>query len=165
MIAPLQLLDYRSEALAYERLEAEPAPEDVDIGVGLQFDIDTHFDEERGAQCIALKVGFNESEEDLPDDVIRYIAHRGRVKVTGWLSWIDEEMSSRDDARRLLLVNGLSMLYGIARVRIADLTEGEDERLLLPSVSFKPVADQFLDQEGQEDTAAEGKGGASDEED
>jgi preprotein translocase subunit SecB len=73
--------------------------------------------------------------------------HRGELRVTGWLTWISEEVATRDDARRLLLVNGLSMLFGIARVRVADLTAGSDRRLVLPSISFKPIVEDFLEED------------------
>ena len=144
MIAPLQLVDFETTALAYERLDAEPPPEDLDLGVGLGFEIEAEVDEERDAQRIRLLVSYN--EEDVPEDVKPYLKHRGRLRVTGWLQWIDEETADRDDAERLLLTNGLTMLYGIARVRVADLTDG-DGRLLLPSVSFLPIVDDWLEEE------------------
>lgn len=149
MIAPLQLDDFETQVLAYERVEAESPPEDVDVGVAFGFEIDAEVDEERGNQRIRLLVSYN--EEDVPDDVEPYIKHRGRLQVTGWLHWIDEEFADREDAERLLLTNGLTMLYGIARVRVADLTDesrtdGED-RLILPSVSFLPIVEDWLEEE------------------
>ena len=39
------------------------------------------------------------------------------------------------------------MLFGIARVRISELTSESDRRLLLPSITFKPVVENFLDGE------------------
>ena len=144
MIAPLQLHDFETQTLAYERIEAEPPPEDADVGVGLGFEIDAEVDEERDAQRIDLLVSYN--EEDIPEDVEPYIKHRGRLRITGWLHWFDEEFAEREDAERLLLTNGLTMLYGIARVRIADLTEG-DGQLILPSVSFLPIVEDWLEEE------------------
>jgi len=150
MIAPLQLLDYRTTTLAYERLDAEPPPDDVDLGVALEFEIDATYDDENEVQRLALTVGYNEKE--VPDEVAPYISHQGRIRVTGWLQWIDDEVSNRDDARDLMLTNGLTMLYGIARVRVADLTEGGDrDRLLLPSVAFQPIVRDWLQED--EDSA------------
>ena len=142
--APLQLADFEAATLAYERLEAEPPPDDADLGVGLSFEIDAEFDEEQETQRIELHVRYND-EDEVPEEVAPYIAHRGHVRVTGWLHWIDEEFAAREDAQRLLLTNGLSMLYGIARVRVADLTaDGRDRRLVLPSVNFQPAVEEWL---------------------
>lgn len=146
MIAPLQLIDYRSELLAYDRRDPEPIPDDVDAGVGIGVEIETDFDEERKVRCIHLTVVFN-AEDEMPDEIRPYVMHRGRLRVTGWVNWINEEFAARDDAERLLLVNGLSMLFGIARVRISDLTSESDRRLLLPSITFKPVVEDFLGEE------------------
>jgi preprotein translocase subunit SecB len=147
MIAPLQLLDYQSELRSYDRLEAEPVPDDVDMGVGLGLEVNTEFDDDREALCVRLTVQFN-PEEEIPEDVHPYVMHRGALHVTGWLTWISEEFAERDDARRLLLVNGLSMLFGIARVKIADLTSDSARRLVLPSISFKPIVEDFLEKDG-----------------
>jgi len=143
MIAPLQLLDYRTTMLAYERLDAKSPPDDVDLGVALEFEIDATYEDEKDVQRLALTIGYNQTQ--IPDEVAPYIAHRGQVRVTGSLRWIDDEVASRDDARDLMLTNGLTMLYGIARVRVADLTEGgERERLLLPSIAFQPIVKDWL---------------------
>ncbi|WP_022836393.1 hypothetical protein [Salisaeta longa] len=143
MIAPLQLLDYRSELLTYERLDPEPIPDDVDAGVGVGIELETTFDKERNARCVHLTVAFN-ADDELPEAMRPYVMHRGRLRVTGWLTWIDEEVAARDDAERLLLVNGLSMLFGIARVHISDLTSTSRRRLVLPSITFKPIVEEFL---------------------
>jgi len=158
MIAPLQLLDYRSELQAYERLDAEPVPEDVDMGIGLGVELNTEFDDDREALCVRLTIDFN-PESEIPEEIRPYVMHRGRFQVTGWLTWIDESIASRDDARRLLLVNGLSMLFGIARVHIADLTSGSDRRLVLPSISFKPIVEAFL--KGEVDERSDSSGTSS----
>jgi hypothetical protein len=159
MIAPLQLLDYQSELRSYDRLEAEPVPDDVDMGVGLGLEVKTEFDDDREALCVRLTVQFN-PEEEIPEDVHPYVMHRGALHVTGWLTWISEEFADRDDARRLLLVNGLSMLFGIARVKIADLTSDSDRRLVLPSISFKPIVEDFLEEDGGD--AEDGPEGSND---
>jgi preprotein translocase subunit SecB len=149
MIAPLQLLDFESELQAYERLVAEPVPDDIDMGIGLGVEFNMEFDDDREALCVRLTVQFN-AEEEIPDDIRPYVMHRGKIHVTGWLTWISEDFAARDDARRLLLVNGLSMLFGIARVRVADLTAGSDRRLVIPSISFKPIVEDFLEEDGNE---------------
>lgn len=155
MIAPLQLLDYHTATLAYERLDTEPPPDDVDLGVALEFAIDATYDDEKDVQRLALTVGYNQTK--VPDEVAPYIAHRGQVRVTGSLRWIDDEVASRDDARDLMLTNGLTMLYGIARVRVADLTEGgERERLLLPSIAFQPIVKDWLQDDEKSTDEANG---------
>lgn len=144
-MAPLQLIDFRSDTLAHERLESEPWPDDVDRGIALSFELEAKHDEERDAQQLSLTVSYN--EDRIPDEVAPYIAHKGRIRITGWLRWVDDEVADRDDASELLFTNGFSMLYGVARVRIADLTEGvSTERLLLPSVNFLPMVRDWLSQ-------------------
>ena len=147
MIAsPLQLVDFEAATLAYERLEADPPPDNAEMGVGLSIEMDAAFEKDRDVQRLQLDVRYN-NEEDVPEDAAPYIAHRGHVRVTGWLHWASEEVAARDDAERLLLTNGLSMLYGIARVRVADLTaDGRDQRLVLPSVNFRPAVQQWLEE-------------------
>ena len=155
MIAPLQLHNYSTTTLSYERLEAETPPEDVEPGIGLSFGVDAEFDDEEEVQYIALNVRYNQDEE-VPEDLAPYIVHRGHVRVTGKLYWADEEVAAREDARRLLLTNGLSMLYGIARVRVADITDdGEEDRLVLPSVNFLPVAEDWLSEDEDESEPTE----------
>ena len=150
--APLQLADFEAATLAYERLEADPPPDDIEMGVGLSIEMDAAFEEDRDVQRLQLDVRYN-NEEDVPEDAAPYIAHRGHVRVTGWLHWASEEVAARDDAERLLLTNGLSMLYGIARVRVADLTaDGLDRRLVLPSVNFRSAVQQWLDEGEKEET-------------
>jgi hypothetical protein len=145
-MAPLQLIDFHSDILAYKRLEAEPWPDDVDEGIALSFELEARHDEDRNAQQLTLTIGYND-EDRIPDEAAPYIAHRGRISITGWLRWIDEEIAARDNARELLFTNGFSMLYSVARVRVADLTEGAStERLLLPSVNFLPMVRDWLSQ-------------------
>lgn len=154
MISPLQLIDYTAETLRYERLDPEPVPKDMEIGVGLGFEIDTAVEEERNAQRLTLSVHFNDKEDDIPKEIAPHIAHRGQVRVQGWVRWINKDMSERDDAQRLLLTNGLSMLYGIARVHTAQLTAGRTSaRLLLPSVSFQPMVDEWMEVNGDDSDA------------
>jgi len=156
MIAPLQLHNYSTTTLSYERLEAETPPEDVELGIGLSFGVDAEFDDEEEVQHIALNVRYNQDEE-VPEDLAPYIVHRGHVRVTGQLYWADEEVAAREDARRLLLTNGLSMLYGIARVRVADITDdGDEDRLVLPSVNFLPVAEDWLSEDDEKGEPTDG---------
>lgn len=150
MIAPLQLIDYTSETVGYERRNAEPVPEDIELGVELGFGMDAKVDEERNAHCVTLFVRFNLNLDEIPEEIQPYIAHRGEARVRGWIRWIDEEAEARDDAPELLLTNGLAMLYGIARVHIAQLTDGRSaERLLVPSISFQPMVDEWMRHEAQ----------------
>jgi preprotein translocase subunit SecB len=153
MIAsPLQLADFEAATLAYERLEADPPPDDAEMGVGLSIEMDAAFEEDRDVQRLQLDIRYN-NEEDVPEEAAPYIAHRGHVRVTGWLYWASEEVAAREDAERLLLTNGLSMLYGIARVRVADLTaDGRDRRLVLPSVNFQPAVQQWLEENESEES-------------
>lgn len=151
MIAPLQLIDYAAETVAYERRNAEPVPDDVELGVEMEFGMDAKMDEERDAHCVTLIVRFNLNLEEIPEEIQPYIAHRGEVRVQGWIRWINDEMEKRDDTPDLLLTNGLAMLYGIARVHIAQLTDGRSvDRLLVPSISFQPMVDKWMKHEAGE---------------
>jgi hypothetical protein len=155
MIAPLQLIDYTAETVSYNRLDPKPAPDNLNVGVGLGFEINSSADEERAAQCLTLNVHFNNREEDIPEEMSPYIAHRGQIRVRGWIQWVSDEMAERDDAQKLLHVNGLAMLYGIARVHTAQLTEGRTSpRLLLPSISFQPMVEDWMqaDKENSENS-------------
>lgn len=152
--APLQLRDYRTTTVSYERLDAQSSPEDIDPGVGLSFGVDAEFDNEEEIQLIELEIRYNE-EDRVPEEIAPYVVHRGHVRVNGEFYWSDEEVAARDDARRLLLTNGLSMLYGIARVRVSDITaDGKEGRLVLPSVSFLPIARDWLNEEEDENTTS-----------
>jgi preprotein translocase subunit SecB len=60
-------------------------------------------------------------------------------------------METRDDAPELLLTNGLAMLYGVARVHIAQLTDGPSaDRLLVPSISFQPMVEEWMNRDAEE---------------
>jgi hypothetical protein len=126
--APLQLADFEAATLAYERLEADPPPDDIEMGVGLSIEMDAAFEEDRDVQRLQLDVRYN-NEEDVPEDAAPYIAHRGHVRVTGWLHWASEEVAARDDAERLLLTNGLSMLYGLDGRRTGSATGAAERQL------------------------------------
>jgi preprotein translocase subunit SecB len=57
-------------------------------------------------------------------------------------------LAERDEAMRLLLVNGLAMLFGVARVHVAQLTEGYmTDRIVLPSINFQPLVDNWMQEE------------------
>jgi hypothetical protein len=155
MIAPLQLIDFHTATLAYERLEAEPLPDDMEMGAALAFEIEAVADEEREAQRIELTLGYNQPD-DVPEDVAPHIQHRGRLRVTGWIRWIDKDVAARDDARQLLLTNGLAMLYGVARVRVADLTDdASSDRLILPSANFHSLVMDWMAKEEKEASGEE----------
>ena len=142
MLAPLQLIDYRAAVQSYERFENAEVTEENAFGIALSLQFEGKLDEENGAQRLKLVVRYNQ-EDDVPEEQQPFIAHRGEISVEGWLRWINEKVAAREDADKLLRANGLAMLYGIARVRIADLTErGNGRRLLLPSVNFQHVVQQ-----------------------
>lgn len=122
MLAPLQLIDYRAAVQSYERFENAEVTEENAFGIALSLQFEGKLDEENGAQRLKLVVRYNQ-EDDVPEEQQPFIAHRGEISVEGWLRWINEKVAAREDADKLLRANGLAMLYGIARVRIADLTE------------------------------------------
>lgn len=131
--APLQLRDYAVTDLAYRRRpDGERTPDD---GLTMRFEME-------GARAggetvlLVLRVWFNEAEDD--DSETPPAPHTGHVEVRGGFQWVGpEDVPGRD---RLTVVNGLSVLYGIARVYVAQASgSGPDARLVLPSVSFHEV--------------------------
>lgn len=147
MLAPLQLINYRAAVRSYERFDDVEVSDDNSMGIALRLQFNHDYDEDTETQRLKLVVQYNQ-DEDVPEEQKPFIAHRGEIGVEGWLRWISKEIAEREDADRLMRANGLSMLYGIARVRVADLTDqGNGSRLLLPSVNFQNIVEE--DESGQ----------------
>jgi preprotein translocase subunit SecB len=70
------------------------------------------------------------------------------LTLVGRFQWLeDAKPADEEEADKLLLVNGLSMLYGTARVHLRQLTDpGPEPVLHLPSISFKPIVEQALEE-------------------
>lgn len=145
ILAPVQLLDYAVEQLEYslQLPSARPLPEPA-AAAGLTFNMRMNEDASSGVYRLQLQVSFNQDEP--PPEVEGHIYHKGSITITGWVKWAtDESKSKADDPRKLLLVSGMSMLYGIARERIAQATaSGPAARMILPSVSFLPLVEDWL---------------------
>ncbi len=145
MIAPIQLIDFAVDQLTYE--QARPAAEELPDALGgvvLGLDLERMYGEDEEHPHLRLVVSFN--EEDIPEDAEGHIYHRGRIVLSGWFGWSREEAAKHvDHPEKLLLVNGLSILYGIARQHLLQLTEpGPAPRMMLPSISLLPVVEQWL---------------------
>lgn len=157
--APLQLIGYQVQELSLERVF--PKESDADpLGFALGFGIESRpVEGEENAYELELTVEFNKDEEQIPEDAEGQIYHRGRVTLVGRFTWVRESFpDDPDEAEKLLLVNGLSMLYGTARVHLQQLTEpGPGQVLRLPSVSFLPIVEEWLesDEELPETTSEE----------
>lgn len=146
--APLQLRDYAVTALEYRRRLTETPQADHPLSMRLEIE----GAENGGLTYLVLRIWINEDEastSDLPPN-----PHEGRIEVRGEFEWLGpEDISDRD---RLVVVNGLSILYGIARVHIAQASgTGPDRRLLLPSVSFHEIDLPLTPPEDQESEATE----------
>lgn len=150
MLAPIQLLDYAITDLAYKQdLPSDgPLPEALG-GVSLAFGLELSQPEGTAPEGTAhtyqilLQVAFNEGADGAPEGEEGHVYHRGHLQLLGWFRW---KPPSGDFAEpeKLLLVNGASILYGIVRTHLSQLTEpGPAPRLLLPSVSFRHIVEQL----------------------
>lgn len=130
--APLQLRDYVVTAIEYRRrpVDADPA------GHPLSMRFETGGTSEGDTTYLILRIWINEDEEASDETVPN--PHEGYLEVRGEFEWTGpQNLPGRD---KLIAVNGLSILYGIARVYVAQASgTGVDRRLLLPSVSFHEI--------------------------
>ena len=145
--APFQLVDYRVDEQSL-LLSPTLASEGVDEGaVNLAFDFKAESLEPGDVQ-LGLRVRINDLEEGetLGATDVPYI---GRVSVVGRFHWLGGD-DDPVELRRLLTVNGLSMLYGIARVYVRQLATSAGGRgLILPTLSFVEAGTRLADDFGQ----------------
>jgi preprotein translocase subunit SecB len=156
MLAPLQLTDYAIDGLAYEQVRRKAG----DAGVAAsQASLGFRFaeNEEDGRFHLGLEVNIN--QDGLPEESAGEVLHRGQIRISGWFAWAEGvDPTELENARKLLLVNGYSVLYGIARTHFVHLTEpGPAPRLMLPSITFLPIIEQWLAEEEGDSGAAEGE--------
>ena len=156
MLAPLQLLDYAIDRVQYEQIRpgTEEMPDPAEIaGLGFRMEMEQMKD----SDVVRLQLQVEVNQEELPEEVEGHVFHRGSIRISGWFTWIDEDVPERfKDPQKLMLVNGLSILYGVARNHMVHLTEpGPAPRLMLPSISFFPLVEEWLADNGAEDEEAE----------
>lgn len=147
MLAPLQLLDYAVDHISYDQTRPEEGkPHEAAEAAGLGFKMEFQVLEDDEVFHLQLQVDVN--TDSTPDEVEGHIYHRGSIKVSGWFAWLDKEITANfDNPKKLLLVNGMSILFGIIRNQFIHITEsGPSPKLMLPSVSFLPLVDQWLSQ-------------------
>lgn len=149
--APFQLLDYHIETLSLERLHpsVEDVPESAGGALGFGMEIRPTEDVEGEVYEVELELHVNEDEEAIPDEARERLFHRAHAALVGQFMWMDgKKPNDPEEADKLLLVNGLSMLYGNARIHLRQLTDpGPAPVLHLPSVSFKPIVEAWLQEE------------------
>jgi len=88
--------------------------------------------DDKGKCRIVISITFNRKKGTRKNAVPYF----GVVKLVGFIN-IDENVSD-DKRENLLMVNGLSLLYGAAREHIASITSrGPWEAFYLPTVSFR----------------------------
>ena len=132
VLAPVQMLDYAVVEQTYVRHIPDTDPEtaavqNVQLNVSGQRDL--------SGVNLLLDVHANPPDEN-PDGAV--YAQEGRVRVAGRFRWIGAESPS--DQEQLLVVNGVSFLYGIARVYLAQASSGAaGPRMMLPSFSFRDI--------------------------
>lgn len=133
-LAPLQLDDYVVVNSMYAVRDVEGEP---DGGLTVRF----HTSGVRDGETVELRLTVWVNNGPPPDaeeeDAGRNNPHTALAEIVGRFRWIGDE---REDQDRLIVVNGVSMLYGIARVVIAQASSaGSLERLILPAYSFANV--------------------------
>jgi preprotein translocase subunit SecB len=152
--APFQLIEYHIEALSLKRLhpDVEEPPGATGIALGFGIELRPNVESEEGVHALELTIQANEDEDQIPEGAEHRIFHRASVTLVGYFTWLeDAEPDDTDEAEKLLLVNGLTMLYGTARVHLQQLTEpGSDPPLQLPTVSFLPIVEEWLDADESE---------------
>ncbi len=149
--APFQLLDYHIESLSLERLHpsVENVPESAGGALGFGMEIRPTEEVEEEVYEVELELHVNEDEEAIPDEAREHVFHKAHATLVGQFMWMEgKKPDDSEEADKLLLVNGLTMLYGNARVHLRQLTDpGPDPVLHLPSVSFKPIVEAWLQEE------------------
>ena len=149
--SPLQLLDFVVGRMdyAYRPIEGE-----ADVSSVSQF----HFDGARfGDEAfLSLHVTLNRSEAATPErqSEVDRNPHTAEVKVSGRFLWEGEDVPDRE---AITVVNGLSILYGIARVLVAQASAaGPGGRFMLPVYSFRDIELELRDL-GDDDSVDGGK--------
>lgn len=154
MLAPIQLIDFAVDQLDYEQVRppGEELP-DALSGVVLGIDVEQVSGIDTEHPYVQLIISFNEEEVPEEAKASGHPYHQGRIVLSGWFNWSREKVAERvDNPEKLLLVNGLSMLYGIARQQLLQITEpGPAPRLMLPSISFLPFVERWLAKDEEEE--------------
>lgn len=152
--APFQLLDYHVETLTLERLHPETEEDLEQVGTALGFGMEIRPVEEgeEDVYDVELDLHINDDEGAIPEEGKKHIFHRVRLVLIGRVQWSENAKPEEEkEADRLLLVEGLSMLYGVARVHLRQLTDpGPEPVLHLPTVRFQPIVERAM-QEGTEE--------------
>jgi hypothetical protein len=160
MLSALQLDDYVVDTFHLETNsryltnpdEAEALEEDEqgdEIGYGLDLFPSSEPDRILG---LRLFVDVNGDVEDWTESH-RY---RARISVTGQFEFRDdpEDRPPADELYHFFMRSGISILYGIARTRIAEATSGQPySKLVLPTMDFTPAIEDVRDslEEDQKD--------------
>lgn len=152
--APFQFLDYHIEQLSLERLhpEIDGSPEKVGTALGFGMEIRPVEEAEEDVYEVQLELHLNDEEDAIPEGEWDRVFHRAHLTLVGRFQWLeDAKPVDEEEADKLLLVNGLSMLYGTARVHLRQLTDpGPEPVLHLPSISFKPIVEQALQEDPEQ---------------
>lgn len=137
-ISPIQLVRYTVVDVAFRRnMEAEAGP-----SILFGTDVDWYDPSEathEDPQFIGLRVRMHTGQPGCAEEDAR---EQGHVHLIGGVAWAGPPDFDPGQKRRLLYVNGLSLLYGIARTLIAQLSEtGGMAPVMLPTVGFQNFAD------------------------
>ena len=142
VLAPIQLLDYD---IAEQALQVHPGadydrpPGGVALGMGVSFN-----EADDRTVSLTLGMGINEKVDD-EDANPNNAYYRGRFAVRGEFSWVGGDEIESEERRRLMAVNGLAALYGIARVYVRQLSEPIfGPPLVLPMLSFASTVEPLL---------------------
>lgn len=133
--APIQLASYE---IHEQIVQLHPGGDVSQPSSGLYLGVwgDRSFEDDRVSLDLFVSVNETDPEGDAVAETNPH--YRGRVVLRGEFLWIGGEDLPEEERRNLLTVNGLSVLYGIARVYLRQLAEPlPAPPLLLPTVSFR----------------------------
>lgn len=128
ILAKIRLLDYAIFKFTFDN-STEPPKDSSGVEFGMDFDIKISAENEL-IHRIDLKIGLNNS-----DSAYEQAGFRLAIELTG-LFELDQGLA-KEEADRLLALNGLSMLFSTARGVIAQLTsQAPIGKVVLPSINI-----------------------------
>lgn len=155
MITPLQLKDYTIDHVSFEvnpvyrtdrervtSIRSSPPRERFQLSYELFRDKETG--NQSGIRLIA------ELQPEDPDEDWRY---KVSIGIFGEFAYIDEPQNRPEtfDPDHFLLINGLSILYGLLRAKVTELTSGTPYgKLILSTVDFSAIVEKNTRPESQE---------------
>jgi preprotein translocase subunit SecB len=151
--APVQLFSYTAETIQFDvnpvYVEEEPDLPNTEELSEERFDfipevISIPTQEEQGT--LRLTVGMNRDDEEWSS------YYRLSITITGRFEWVDPDPSIPDDEfRKYYMQSGLSLLYGIIREKVIQLSSSSPyPRMMIPTITFKGMVEEMASQYSEE---------------